>query len=61
MLRRLHRRLRMAMLRARVAQLRCAAGAMACSTAAEAVLQAQLLGRAAEAQCELAALAQRRP
>lgn len=44
------------MLRTRVAQLRLAASSIRCTTAADCIYQAQLLGRAAEARCELALL-----
>lgn len=53
---RMCRRLRCAMLRTRIAQLRCAAAQVRCTTPAELVHQAQLLGRAAEARCELLVL-----
>jgi hypothetical protein len=44
------------MLHTRVAQLRLAASTVRCGTASDCVYRAQLLGRAAEARCELAVL-----
>jgi hypothetical protein len=56
LLQRLCRRLHAELLHTRVAQLRLAASAVRCTTVAECIYQAQLLGRAAEARCELAVL-----